>query len=92
MDENVEMPNNHMIWAILSAIFCFLPLGIVSIYYAWKVDGLYNDGKYEEAQESADKAKNYAIFSAGVAVVLIAVQILIFVLAGTGFIGALMFG
>ena len=38
-------PNNHLAWAILSTIFCCLPLGIVSIVYSSKVDGLYNAGE-----------------------------------------------
>lgn len=62
--ENQNKPGNHLPWAILSTLFCCLPLGIVSIVYAAKVDGLYSAGKYEEAQEAADKAKKYALYGA----------------------------
>ena len=37
-------PDNNLVWAILSTILCCLPLGIVAIVYASKVDGLYNQG------------------------------------------------
>lgn len=49
-----------MVWAILSTLFCCLPLGIVAIIHAAKVDGLYRSGDYSSAQEAADNAKKYA--------------------------------
>ena len=55
-------PNNHLAWAILSTIFCCLPLGIVSIVYSAKVDGLYNSGDYAGAYNAANKAQNYALW------------------------------
>lgn len=55
-------PNNHLAWAILSTIFCCLPLGIVSIVYSSKVDGLYNSGDYVGAYNAANKAQNYALW------------------------------
>ncbi len=63
-----QKPDNNMVWAILSTLFCCLPLGIVSIIEASKVDGLYREGDYEGAQNAADKAKKYAIIGAGIAV------------------------
>lgn len=57
-------PDNNMVWAILSTLFCCLPLGIVSIINAAKVDGLYRAGDYEGAQAAADNAKQYAQYSA----------------------------
>ena len=53
-------PSNYMIWAVLSTIFCCLPLGIVSIINASKVDSAYNRGDYYGAIEASEKAKNYA--------------------------------
>ena len=53
-----------MIWAVLSTFCCCLPLGIVSIYYAAKVDSFYNAGDYEGAQKAADNAKKFAIWAA----------------------------
>lgn len=55
-------PDNHLAWAILSTLFCCLPLGIVSIVYSSKVDGLYRAGDYYGAQDAANKAQNYALW------------------------------
>lgn len=56
-------PDNNMVWAILSTLCCCLPLGIVSIVYASRVNGYYYSGNYAAAQEAADKAKNWALYS-----------------------------
>ena len=62
--ENYNKPDNNLLWAILSTIFCCLPLGIVSIINAAKVDNLYMSGDKQGAQDAADKAKKYALFAA----------------------------
>ena len=62
--DNPKKPDNYMVWAILSTAFCCLPLGLVSIISASKVNRLYREGNYEEAQKSADMAKKFALISA----------------------------
>lgn len=70
-----EIPN-HLIWAILSTLFCCLPLGIVSIVHASKVDGLRLAGNYEGAREMSRKALNWAIYSAVALPVVVVLWIL----------------
>jgi len=70
-------PDNNLVWGILSTLLCCLPLGIASIIYASKVDGLYAAGKYAEAANSAKQAKQWAIYAAIVGVVLIVVLYII---------------
>ena len=65
----VPKPNSYLVWAILSTIFCCLPFGIVAIVQAAKVDGLWRNFQYEEAQEASDKAKKWVIIAAIVGIV-----------------------
>lgn len=74
--------SNNLIWAILATLFCCLPLGIVSIIYAAKVDGLVAAGNYAAAQEAADKAKSWAMWAAGAFVVLMLLYVVFFVVVG----------
>ena len=74
--ENQKKPDNYMVWAILCTILCCLPLGIVSIVYSAKVDGLYTAGDFEGAQEAADNAKKYAKYGAICGVIGIALYII----------------
>ena len=57
-------PDNYMVWAILSTVCCCLPLGIVAIIKASKVNTLYYTGQYEEAVLQADSARNWATWAA----------------------------
>lgn len=61
------MPDNHLVWAILSTCMCCFPFGVVSIVYAAQVENLYWKGRYEEAFDKANKARKWAIASAGAA-------------------------
>ena len=42
-------PDNNLVWAILSTLFCCLPLGIVSIVKAASVNSLWAQGQYDQA-------------------------------------------
>lgn len=69
---------NHLVWAILSTLFCCLPLGIVSIVFAAQVDGRRAAGDLQGAQEASRKALNWAIGSALIGPVLAALWFFLF--------------
>lgn len=60
----VAPPPNHLVWAILTTLFCFLPFGIVSIIKATSVNTLWAQGRWEEAHRAADSARTWAIWAA----------------------------
>lgn len=68
-------PPNNLVWAILSTLFCCLPLGIVSIVFAAQVNTKYQAGDYAGAVEASRKAKNFAIGAAAVGVVVLVIYI-----------------
>ncbi len=81
-------PDNNLVWAILCTVLCCLPLGIVAIIKSTKVKELWAQGDHAGAQKAADDAKKYAIWGAGIGVLLIVLYV-IFVMvigvAGGGF-------
>ena len=83
---NTPIPNN-LVWAILSTLFCCLPLGVVSIIYAAKVDGLAAAGDIQGAQQASANAKKWAIISAASLVVIAVLYVLFIVVVGA--IGAM---
>ena len=84
MNSNNPVVSNNLVWAILSTLFCCLPLGIVSIVHAAKVNGLLAAGDVAGAREAADKAKKWAIWSAMSLVVLAVLYIIFVVMLGIG--------
>lgn len=77
MGNQGSKPDNNMLWAILSTLFCCLPLGIVAIINAAKVDGLYRSGDYSGAQEAADNAKKYAQYGLVIGIIWIVIYFFI---------------
>lgn len=61
-------PNNQMVWAILT-LFFFLPLGVIALINAIKVDNLWANGLYEEAKQAAFFVKLITIIGMTVGVV-----------------------
>ncbi len=82
MENQISKPDNYLVWAILSTVLCCLPLGIVSIVYAAKVDGLYASGDYSGAKEASDKAKQFALISCVAGIVVSVLYCLILILSG----------
>lgn len=74
-------PDNGMVWAILSTLFCCLPFGIYSIIQASKVNGLYSNGCYDEAQRTAEEAKKWAGVGAIIGFVINVLYVLILIAA-----------
>ena len=83
ISDKPKKPDNFLVWSILSTILCFLPLGIVGIVYASKVDSLYYAGQYAEAEDAAKKAKIYTLVGVGVGLLVALVYILLFAVGVT---------
>lgn len=75
-------PDNNLVWAILSTLFCCLPLGIVSIVKSTQVSGLWAQGRAAEAQQAADDAKKFAIWGAAAGAVVIVLYLIFSVVVG----------
>lgn len=54
-------PNNYMALAIFTTICCCLPLGIVAIVKASKVNEYFALRQYELSQKAADDAKKWSL-------------------------------
>ncbi|MDQ2985573.1 MAG: CD225/dispanin family protein [Armatimonadota bacterium] len=57
-------PKNWLVESILSTICCCLPMGIVAIVFASRVDKLAYQGNLAGAHEAAGKAKMFTIIAA----------------------------
>lgn len=55
-----EKPESNMVWAILTTLFCCLPLGILSIYYASQVNKLYKNGDDVGALFASERSKEFS--------------------------------
>ena len=78
-------PNNYLALSIITTVMCCMPLGVVSLIKSTQVDGLYNSGKYQEAEETSKSAKNWAMAGIISTVVFFVLYILfIFLVSAAG--------
>ena len=84
MNSNSPVVSNNLVWAILTTLFCCLPLGIVSIVHAAKVNSLLAAGDVTGAREAADKAKKWAIYAAVAGIVVFVLYIVLVMVLGVG--------
>ncbi len=68
-------PDNNLVLAIITTVLCCLPLGIVAIVNASKVNQLWGQGRYDEARVAAENAKKFALWGAIAGVVVIVLYI-----------------
>ncbi|MDR3269437.1 MAG: CD225/dispanin family protein [Tannerella sp.] len=80
-NSNVQppMPENYLVWAILTTVLCCMPLGIVSIIHSNKVASLYTAGDYAGALKASAEAKKWAMWSAISAGILWVLYIIVIV-------------
>jgi Interferon-induced transmembrane protein/TIR domain len=72
-------PSNNLVIAIVATILC-LPIGIVGVLAANKVDTLWANEQYNEAISEAQKAKNWSIY----AFIVVAILYIFYAIALTG--------
>jgi len=77
-------PPNYLVWAILSTVLCCLPLGIVSIVKSAQVNGLWAQGRADEARAASVSAKKFAIIAAIVGAVILVAYVIVLVAIGVG--------
>lgn len=89
MENNQNMPpkpDNYLVWAILSTIFCCLATGIASIIYSSKVNEAYAQGDYDGALRASKNAKMWALIGAGFSLLI---WIIYFAIFGFAILGGL---
>lgn len=59
-----QKPNSYMWLGICTTLLCCLPLGLVSIFYASKVDTCMAQGDYNGAVNNSNNARTWGIISA----------------------------
>ena len=71
-------PKNYLIESILVTVFCCMPLGIVGVIHAAKVDNLWKHGHPEEAYKSSREAGKWVKIGAIIGFVVIVIYLLLF--------------
>lgn len=63
-----QAPNNYLVWAILTTLFCFPITGIVAIVKAASVNGLWAQGLHADALAAAASAKKWVLWTVAIGI------------------------
>ena len=83
-----EPIQNYLVQSILVTLCCCLPLGIVAIINAAKVNGLVAEGKMTEAREASAQAKKWSTYGAIAGLILNVGGGIIYAIIGAAAVGA----
>lgn len=81
---NNKPPKTWLAESILVTLFCCLPLGIIGIVNASKVESRFYSGDIEEANRLSFVAKKWAVIGFWIGVVLWIIYLLIVIAFATG--------
>ena len=84
MNEHGPPPKNYLVESILVTLFCCLPLGIVGIINASKVNSAWEAGDYDAAEHAAAEAKKWTKIGAIIGVVAIVLYFILVFAVGVG--------
>lgn len=71
-------PSNWLWQSIVATVLCCIPLGIVGIVYATRVDSNYFAGRYKEADRAAKQAKMWTLIAVAAGLIYIIVWSILF--------------
>jgi hypothetical protein len=74
-----QPPQNYLVWAILTTLFCCLPFGIAAIVFATQVNSKWAMGDVNGAMDASRRARTFSIVSAALGVAGIALGAILFV-------------
>lgn len=74
-------PDSNMVLAILSTVLCCVPTGIYAIILSNRVDTLYYEGKYKEAEYAAEDSKKWSIIGLVLAFIIYLIIFIIYSIA-----------
>lgn len=76
-------PDNHLVAAILTTLFCCLPIGIVSIVKSSQVNQKWQVGDFAGAQQASEEAKTWwkrAIIGGVIQYILIIIGVVLYIM------------
>lgn len=72
----------HLGWAVVATILCFLPLGLVGIYYAFRTQKDLSEGRLESASHHSRLAKGWVIATVVIGIAVYLFLVVVFALLG----------
>lgn len=77
-----QPPRDHLGWALAATVLCFLPLGLVAVYFGLRANRAVAEGRLEDAGRDSRRTRRWLIATVVVGVLVWAVLALAILLLG----------
>jgi uncharacterized membrane protein YjgN (DUF898 family) len=74
--------HTHLGWALLSAILCFLPVGLVAVYFSLRTHRALEDGDLDGAARASRRSVHWLVAALVIGVLLYLFLAIVFALLG----------
>lgn len=81
-DQPTPVPATHLGWAVAATALCFLPLGLVAVYYGLRTGRAVDQGRLDDAQRDSRRGRRWLIATIVVGLVLYAFLSAVLLLLG----------
>lgn len=68
--DEADRPHTYLVWGFFAAMLCFLPLGLVALYYGLRTSKAIAEGDGDEAAHLSRVAKRWVIATIAVGIVV----------------------
>ena len=78
----VPIARSYLSWALVATVLCFLPLGLVSLYYGLRVNRAIGEGRLDDAGRCSRIARRWLIATVVMGVLIYLLLATVFALLG----------
>ena len=54
-------PRDHLAWALAATVLCFLPLGLVAVYFGLRTNRALAEGRIDDADRDSRRTRRWLI-------------------------------
>ncbi len=81
-DAALPIARTYLAWSLVATVLCFLPVGLVALYFGFRVHQANVDGRSEDAERSSIVARRWLVVTAIVGGLIYALVALVLAVLG----------
>lgn len=63
-DSTTPMARTYLVWSLIATVLCFLPVGIVALYFGFRVNQANLEGRWDDAARASIVARRWLVATA----------------------------
>ena len=81
-DTTASTARTYLVWSLVATVLCFLPVGLVALYFGLRVNQANAEGRVDDAMRSSLVARRWLVATAIIGVAIYAVAAIVLAALG----------